>query len=154
MPTATFRASVDAPASLVWQMMKDKIEHPDIYVPGVERVEFARRVGPQCFERVMYANFGSGPRPIHEFINYDDLTQTVVFKLVDDTRFTGIVTNTVYEADGRVDLEYAIHWTLRPTAAGVINVDWDETLRGAVLHAKHLAEERARKEGMMGGGSR
>lgn len=143
MPAAAFRTPVNAPASLVWQMMKEKIERPDLYVPGVERVEFARRVGPQCFERLMYAKFGNDSHPIHEFITYDDLTQTVVFKLLDDPWFTGIVTNTVYEAEGRVELEYTMHWTPRLAASGIVNADWGEIIRGAVLHAQHLAEERA-----------
>ncbi|HEX2572688.1 MAG TPA: DUF1857 domain-containing protein [Polyangia bacterium] len=142
MPRAAFRTPVNAPASLVWQMMKEKIERPDLYVPGVERVEYARRVGPQCFERRMYANFGAGAHPIHELITYDDLTMTVVFKLVDDARFTGIVTNTVYEADGQVELEYTMHWSPRP-AARVSDGNWDEIVRHAVLHACHMAEGRA-----------
>lgn len=144
MLRAAFRTSVNASASLVWQMMKEKIERPDLYVPAVERVEFARRVGPQCYERLMYANFGAGAHPVREHISYDDLTMTVVFKLVDDARFTGIVTNTVYESDGQVELEYTMHWSPRP-ASGVVEGDWDEVMRQAVLHACRLAEERARK---------
>ena len=60
---------VAAPASLIWQMMKEKIERPDLYVPGVQRVEIRRRIGAHSVERVMYTVTGCAIHELYEQID-------------------------------------------------------------------------------------
>ena len=141
MPLTSFRTEVAAPVALLWQMLLEKIERPDLYVPGVERVEIKRRLGPGCVERLMHLG---GDRAVHEIITADEATHTVIFKLLDNPRYRGFVTNTIFADGGQVILDYTMNWAPRAAADEVPEANWSATLRGAVLHMKAMAEERAR----------
>jgi hypothetical protein len=143
MPLTSFRAAIDAPAALVWEMMVEKVERPDLYVPGVRRVEIVRRLGPTTVERRMGVGPPGAERDVHELITYDAATMTVVFKLLDDPKYTGFVTNTVFAEGTGTTLDYTMNWQARGEEAG--GADWAAVIRQAVLHAKSLAEARARR---------
>lgn len=145
MPLATYKTTVRAPVALLWDMMKDKIERPDKYVPGVTAVEIVNRLGDRTVERVMHVSAARQDNRVHEIISYDDATMTVVFKLKDDPLYTGIVTNTVFEEDGRVELAYVLYWTPKDPRTLPPEIDLAEVIKAAVLHAKALAEARAQK---------
>ena len=87
MPLANQQALIDAPADKVWAMMREKIERPDKYVPGVVEVEIVNRFDDGAVERVMLARGEAGDKRIHEIISASDATRTVVFLLKDDPAF-------------------------------------------------------------------
>jgi hypothetical protein len=141
MPFVTFRSEIHAPATLVWAMMKEKIEHPEKYVPGVEKAEIVRRPSDRVVERVMQIGQGERAMVVRELISFDDSTMTVFFKLLDDPKHVGFVTNTVFDENGRVELDYTMNWVPKSEAPAAAGPDWQAMLRGAVLHAKELAEK-------------
>ncbi len=105
--------TVDAPASLVWALLKEKIERPERFVPGARDVEIVRRIDDRAVERVMRIGPPDAPRTVREVISYDDATMTVIFKLVDDPVNVGFVTNTIFEDAGLVKLDFTMRWTRR-----------------------------------------
>ena len=143
MPLASYKTAVDAPAGRLWDLMLDKVERPDRYVPGIERIEILQRFDNGDIERRLCVGEGDAAKSIHEVVHADPRTKTVIYKLVDDPVFSGFVTNTVFDEDGRVELDFTMHWMAKggPEPAG--GPDWHELVRAAVLQVKSIAEEAA-----------
>jgi Domain of unknown function (DUF1857) len=142
MPLTSFRAAVRAPSSVLWQMMRDKVRRPDKYLPNVVHVEIVRELSASAVERVMRVRTGASERTIREVISWDDATQVVIFKLLEDPQYTGFVSNMVFDLGATAELDYALHWVARNPDAPPDPTDWHAMIRGAVLHAKQLAEAR------------
>lgn len=140
MPLANHQELIDAPADKVWAMMREKIERPDKYVPGVVEVDIVNRFDDGAVERVMLARTDAGDKQVREIISASDATRTVVFLLKDDPAFVGFITNTVFETDAGTVLDYTVNWTPRSEAAAQGAPDIGAMIRGAVQHAKTLAE--------------
>ncbi len=140
MPFAHLQEVIGAPAGAVWAMMREKIERPEKYVPGVTSVDIVDRFDDGSVERVMVARTGAGDKTIHEIISASDATRTVVFVLKDDPDFYGFISNTVFETGAGTVLDYTVNWTPRSDAAAASAPDMAAMIRGAVLHAKALAE--------------
>lgn len=138
----THRVAVRSSMETLWALLVDKIRHPERYVPGVERVEVLRDLGPHAIERRMHLRVGGHLKPVHELVCADALTHSVLYKLVDDPAYTGWVLNLVHEEAGRLELEYTMHWTSRPGLADVPDVDWQAAIAGAVEHTRQIAEGR------------
>lgn len=140
MPSARFRSAIDAPAERLWAMMVEKVRHPDRYVPGVISVEVVQEFSELAIERRMVVRDGEGEKVVHEIITADPATMTVIFKLKDDPAYSGYVINMIFDEDGTVELEYALHWTQKDPAAVIAGPDWSKAIEGGVLHAKAMAE--------------
>ncbi len=138
MPLVNYRVKVHASANKLWDMMLDKMRRPDKYVPGIVRVAILREHSATCIEREMETAQG---KVIRELIVAEPLTLTVIFKSYQDEVYSGFVTNTIFEEDDGVYLDYTLNWTLKPgKSAAQPDSFWQETIKNAVLHAKQLAE--------------
>jgi carbon monoxide dehydrogenase subunit G len=113
MPFASHTVRVDAPAELVWSLLLEKIEHPERFIPGARDVKIVRRFAEHAVERVMCIGPVDRPREVREVISYDVATRTVIFKLLGDAMHVGFVTNTVFEDDDGVRLNFSLCWTPR-----------------------------------------
>jgi len=136
---------VNAPVEHVWEMIKQKIEHPEVYSSGIKSVTIVQRFPDGAVERLMETQTPGGSKTIREVISYSDATRTVTFVLQDDPRFFGTVTNSVYptsEGD-RAVLDYTANWTPHsdPEAPGP---NLREMLRAALDHAKVIIEASAK----------
>lgn len=138
MPFARHRARTSAPASVVWKLLLDKIEHPQRYVPGIMRAEIVSRHGATAVERVMQ---GDG-EPIHELIGWEPNSMAVIFKLINHPRYSGFVTNIVLPATSGCELDFTMNWQPHHGSAvsTVDNVDWEASIREAVEHTISVAE--------------
>ncbi len=132
--------TVDAPASLVWALLKEKIERPERFVPGARDVEIVRRIDDRAVERVMRIGPPDAPRTVREVISYDDATMTVIFKLVDDPVNVGFVTNTIFEDAGLVKLDFTMRWTRRDGGADDASMDRAAMIRRAVENTRDVCE--------------
>lgn len=131
---------VDAPASLVWALLKEKIERPERFVPGARDAVIVRRIDDRAVERVMRIGPLDAPRIVREVIAYDDATMTVIFKLVDDPVNVGFVTNTVFEDEGLVKLDFTMRWTRRDGGADDPSLDRAAMIRRAVENTRDVCE--------------
>lgn len=132
--------TVDAPASLVWALLKEKIERPERFVPGARDVEIVRRIDDRAVERVMRIGPPDAPRTVREVISYDDATMTVIFKLVDDPVNVGFVTNTIFEDAGLVKLDFTMRWTRRDGGVDDASMDRAVVIRRAVENTRDVCE--------------
>lgn len=138
MTFVNHKVKVDAPVDRVWSLLLHKIRHPDLYVPGIVKVEILNELGAFAVERRMETDRG---KSIHEVISADELTKCVIFKYKTDPVFSGYVLNMVHEEEDGTYLEYALHWTPKPgTDQTETDAFWAETIKNAVLHAKRIAE--------------
>lgn len=140
MPFTSFKTAIDAPAERLWALMVEKVRHPDRFVPGVISVEVLHEFSDLAIERRMVVAAPAGEKIVHEIITADPATMTVIFKLKDDPDYTGYVINMIFAEDGKVELDYTLHWTQKDPAAFIAGPDWAEAIKGAVLQAKALAE--------------
>jgi Domain of unknown function (DUF1857) len=128
---------VNASKAVLWEKLLNKIRHPDKYIAGVTNVEIVKEHGELSVERKMQ----QGGRVVHEYITADPLTLTVVFKTApDDPHYRGFVTNTVFEEDGQVYLDFTLNWMGKNPEAQDMQAQVETAIIGAVMHTKELAE--------------
>jgi hypothetical protein len=138
MPLVNHREKVNASAEKLWGMMLEKIRRPDKYVPGIVRVELLNDYNEFSVERRMETAHG---KLIREIIFADTVTKTVIFKYVQDPMYSGFVTNTIFEEEDGVYLDYTLNWSLKSGQQDPQPESfWAETIKKAVLHAKAMAE--------------
>ncbi|QLC24869.1 DUF1857 family protein [Parasphingopyxis algicola] len=141
MPLTAFKTRIDCTSAKLWDMLIDKIRHPDKFVPGVVSVEVVQEFGPTSIERKMVVRQGDTEKVVSELITADEATKTVIFKLKDDPIYTGYVANVIFEENGVVELDYTLHWTAKDPANEPPAPNMSEAIKGAVLHTKELAEQ-------------
>lgn len=144
MPLVRHRAGIDAPVEAIWNHLLRKVEKPEDYVPAAVSSKILARPGSGSVERLMILRDESGQeRPTREIITADRATLTVVFKLVDNPVFTGLVTNTVIETDGSPTFDITMNWIERQGVPKVDDVDWQAMVTDAVLQTKQQVEAEA-----------
>jgi hypothetical protein len=134
--------SVHAPLEIVWELLVDKVEHPDRYVSGVQGLEILEKYADGVLRQLTH------PVPIKERISIDREKLEVIFKLVDPILFSGYFFNHIHlpaatEANLPLKLEFGLE--VEPTGASVA---FDESrlpnaFFGALMHTKELAEQKA-----------
>lgn len=144
MPLVRHRAGIDASVEAIWNHLLRKVEKPEDYVPAAVSSKILARPGSGSVERLMILRDESGQeRPTREIITADRATLTVVFKLVDNPVFTGLVTNTVIETDGSPTFDITMNWIERQGVPKVDDVDWQAMVTDAVLQTKQQVEAEA-----------
>ena len=156
---ASHEEVVDAPYQVLFDLLVDKVYHPERAVPGVSNTRILNDGGAEAgVERKM---FNSGKNSdIHEIITWQDTTRSdgtryciVTFKMLSDPKLEGTVTNEAWEVieEGGAKvthLKYEMKWDFQeacpveartpPFPAGAAPV-----MRGAVLMMKGAAEKAA-----------
>ena len=140
MPLATYKTEVNVSAPIVWELLLDKIERPDKYVPGVQKVDILERYDDGSVLREMLVDDGTSRKTVRERIASDRSTMTVIFKLPNDPEFMGFVTNTIFEEKGEVWLDYTCNWIPNYLDDRTEDIDFNAAIRGSVLHTKELAK--------------
>jgi hypothetical protein len=144
MPVASYTMPVEAPAAVVWQLLRDSAEFPQRFAHGVEAVRISERDGDSWVRELAWD--GALQR---ERISVDDASRTVTASLLQHATHTG-------EVRWRVELPGASAAQRTPRLS--FRMDWraqqepeDQTqataLSGALEHEllaiKRAAEERA-----------
>ena len=109
---------------------------------GVQQVEVPQEFGDKQIERKMTTEDGT---LVHEWITADELTKTVVFKTVNNPKMRGFVSNTLYEEDGGVWLDFTLNWVFKDEGMPDVTETMTGMIKSAVEHTKQLAEKRAAK---------
>jgi ribosome-associated toxin RatA of RatAB toxin-antitoxin module len=139
MVYATFSAPVNAPLEVLWNLLIDKIENPQKYVPGISQVNILAKDNDHVL-REMTIPTGI----IKEKITYNVNTKEVVFTLVDNPNFSGTVINKIHISQVKnepITLEFTLNWQLINFDSLSSESDMSETIKQAVLHTKQLAEQ-------------
>lgn len=139
MPKTACSVSVNAPVETVWNLLIDKIRHPERYVPGVTRVTIL-----EASDAGVLREMTAGGLKVTERITQDAERREVVFTLVDHPVYMGQVVNRIAVGrDGRPVLEYVMNWMPRACIEAPQGADLAAAVRGTVLHLKELAERTA-----------
>ncbi|NJC25672.1 SRPBCC family protein [Neolewinella antarctica] len=136
MPAASYRTVVNAPADHLWSLLLDKITRPDKYISGVTNVRIDEVIDERTLVRSM--ELGNG-LTLKELITADPKTKTIVFKAIEEKRFTALVVNTVYEQAGVCYLEYTMSNIPLGDHAPVIG-NMDGLIKASVLEMRGVAE--------------
>lgn len=144
MAKASFSSPVNAPIEVLWDLLVDKIENPQRYVPGVSDVKILEKDGKSVLRQMTTPEI-----TVKERITYDEDSREVVFTLVEHPQFSGEVLNKIIvppdnKPSDPVILEFILDWQPLNPQAPRDEPDMSETIREAVLHTKQLAEEKAK----------
>lgn len=141
MPLVRYRAEINASVDAIWSHLLRKIEKPELYIPAAVRSEILGRPGTHSVDRLMMLRDEHGQeRPTREVITADRATLTVIFKLVDNPVFTGLVTNSVILTDGAPVFDITMNWVESPAMPDVATVDWQAMVTDAVMQTKLQVE--------------
>lgn len=138
MVYASFSTPVNATVEVLWDLLIDKIEHPQKYVPGVSDVKILTK-NTEFVLREMTIPTGV----LREKITSNLTTREVVFTLVDHSKFSGSVINKIHISDHEneaITLEFTLNWQPINSDISTAEIDMSDTIKQAVLHTKELAE--------------
>ncbi len=136
MALASHRVQVDTTKENLWNLLLDKTKNPQKYIESITDVQVLEQIDDHTIIREMV--LGNGKK-LKEIITSDPKSLTIIFKSLEDPSATSLVTNTVYEEDNKLYLEYILSSTPKPgfddEAADVAAL-----IKGAVEHTKKIAE--------------
>jgi hypothetical protein len=144
MPVASYTMPVNAPAELVWKLVRDSAEFPQRFAPGVAAVRVFDRDG-NSWLREMRLRDGVQ----RERISVGEVSRTVTAELVDHPLYTGSVVSRV-EVPGasatqrEPRLSFRMEWTARDGKEdGAAAAALSSALERELLAVKRAAELRA-----------
>ncbi len=159
MPHATFSTLVQAPPDLVWDLLLDKVEHPDAYIPEIDEVRILERSDRGTLRETV-----SSRGVIRELVTVDEAAREVRSTLVDDPDLVGSIVNRVEALASDAGTAPPGGGSGPPSAVLTIVLEWkpadplvsdegDEqalaTIRKIALDMKKIAESEARSRGPM-----
>ena len=149
MPKINYYVPVDASLQTIWDVLLDRIEHPDRYLAGLESFSF-----PDGTEEYAIREVVMNGQPLRERITIDERMGEVRYQLLDHPLFAGDVYNALIppdEADVKAKpvVQFRMDWrplnaeayTIEAEAAAMIQ----ESLHQAVHYVRDLAEHREKQ---------
>ena len=130
-----FSTVVHAPVDLIWQLLMDKIHHPDKYINGVNNVEILEEAEHGILRRMQVEGM-----VMTEQITIEEGLREIRFVAINNEQYQGAVINRIEypTPNGIPILDFIIedHAGTPPLS----DVKRFELIRGAVLQTKELAE--------------
>ncbi|WP_199434158.1 SRPBCC family protein [Qaidamihabitans albus] len=151
MPRTQWTENVNVPFGRVVDLLRDKVENPQKYVPSVRFSRILERADSHVL-REMYQPY-PGDLTIRERITEHEVAGGIdfVFEYVDNPTYVGTFHNTAVRAGDGVELTYVMDWTPRPGVSDPIPSGVAEAMvRDGVQHLKRLAEAAAVGHGQGG----
>lgn len=146
MPTATYAALVHAPLARIWELLLEKVYHPERTISAFDSAATNEAEGGARVERLAKKSDGS---TVREVITVDSDRHTVVFELADDERYTGSVMNCIFPSaspttgSGAHTLVYTMDWRAKRCLSDEEITQGEvfaSQLKEAVLAMKNRAE--------------
>ena len=95
MPFVSFSSPVKASKETVWELLMDKIQNPDRYLPFVEESTII-----ECADRWVLRRMKTQEYEVTERISVHEDKLEIIFELMDHPKYTGKVINKVASASG------------------------------------------------------
>jgi len=133
--------SVHAPLEVVWELLVDKVEHPDRYVSGVQGLEILEKYPDGVLRQLTH------PMPIKERISINRDRLEIIFKLVDPIHFSGYFFNRIHQPesiDQPLKLEYGLEVEPTDSTAPFDESKLPNAFFATLMHTKELAEQKAK----------
>ena len=144
MPKIDYYVPVDASLQTIWDVLLDRIEHPDRYLSGLESFTFPEGNEDYAIREVIMSG-----QPLRERITINERQGEVRYELVDHPLFAGDVYNALIPPDSddmraKPIVQFRMDWRpLSPEAAGLeteARQAIEESLQQAVHYVRDLAE--------------
>jgi len=150
MPKIDYYVPVDASLQTIWEVLLDRIEHPDRYLAGLESFSF-----PEGNEEYAIREVVINGQPLKERITIDERQGEIRYQLLDDPFFAGDVYNALIPPDERdikakPIVQFRMDW--RPLSPEAAAMEQDaaqaiqESLQQAVNYVRDLAEHMEKQQ--------
>ena len=149
MPQSAYSQKINAPLSLVWEQLVNKVYHPENFVPGVSDVQILEDGPGSRAVRQMSITTPKGVLTIVEEITWDEATRLVDFRIIEHPSHTGNVINRVdiktnESGEEELWLTYEMNWAFKGEGADPME---GLIIKGAVVKSIEFIEaQQAKKE--------
>jgi hypothetical protein len=135
---------VDASLQTIWNVLLDRIEHPDRYLAGVESFSFPESEEDYAIREVVIQG-----APLRERITIDERQGEVRYQLLDHPLFVGDVYNSLIppaEDDPKAKpvVQFRMDWQPLNAEAEAVEIEardvLEESLQQAIQYVRDLAE--------------
>jgi hypothetical protein len=150
MPKLDYHVPVDASLQTIWNVLLDRIEHPDRYLAGVESFSFPESEADYAVREVNIQGM-----TLRERITIDERQGEIRYALLEHPLFAGDVYNALIppaEDDPKAKpvVQFRMDWQPLNAEAKVVEADsadvLEESLRQAVGYVRDLAEHLEKQE--------
>lgn len=144
MPQLEYFTPVDASLQTIWDVLLDRIEHPDRYMAGVESFSFPESTEDYAIREVIIQGF-----PLRERITIDERQGEVRYELLEHPLFQGDVFNALIppaqdDLKAKPVVQFRMNWQPLSEEAQATEVEGrailEESLQQAVHFVRDLAE--------------
>jgi hypothetical protein len=140
MPESTVRLPVAATAERLWQVLQDKVVHPDGYIHRASDPRVLEQHPDGCVRRMVFRGL-----ELLERITIDPVHLEIRFVLLGNPIYQGHVVNRILCQGDRIFLELVRHW--RPRDPEVDPLDSEEMVRSLEHTAGNLKRRAEAGEG-------
>lgn len=151
MPKLEYFVPIDAELQTIWNVLLDRIEHPERYLAGVESFSF-----PESEEDYAIREIMMGDTPLRERITIDERQGEIRYQLLDHPLFTGDVYNALIPADtndpkAKPVVQFRMDWQPLNDTAQAMEAEslpiLEASLKDAVHYVRDLAEHMQKQQG-------
>ena len=145
MPKIAFDMPVNADLQTIWNVLLDKIEHPERYQAGVEATRFPESTDTYAIREIQLPD----NTVVKERITIDERMGEVRYELLDDAMFTGEVKNNLIPPAGDDPrampiVQFTMDWRPRNKEAMELELEFipqlEASIQEGVRFIKDLAE--------------
>jgi hypothetical protein len=148
MPKLDYFIPVNASLQTIWNVLLDRVEHPERYMKGVESFSFLESTETFAVREILIQGF-----PLRERITIDERLGEVRYQLIEHPLFQGDVYNALIppaQDDPKATpvVQFRMNWQPLNEEAQAVDVEGravlEESLKQAVHYVRDLAEHMER----------
>ncbi len=143
MPKIEYFVPVDASLQTIWNVLLDRIEHPERYMLGVDSFEFLESTEDYAVRQILIKGF-----PLKERITIDERMGEVRYELMDHPLFQGDVFNAIIppaqdDLKAKPVVQFRMNWQPLNEEAQAAEVEGREMLEASLKQAVHFVRDLA-----------
>jgi hypothetical protein len=144
MPKLEYHSPVDASLQTIWNVLLDRIEHPNRYLAGVDSFSF-----PESTENYAVREVVIQGAPLRERITIDERQGEVRYELMEHPLFGGSVYNALIppaddDSKAKPVVQFRMDWQPLNAEAAAVETEYrtvlEESLQQAVQYVRDLSE--------------
>jgi hypothetical protein len=145
MRNISYESDVHAPLETVWKLLRDKVENPQGYVPGIVETKILERYDDGVLREVSAQGM-----VIRERVTLNEPEGTITYFMVEHPLFSGRVINRVVPTSVQSPvapqrLSITVEWVPKDESAEkLIQENMPEQIQREVVSLKEMAEEKER----------
>ena len=143
MPKIDYYVPVDASLQTIWNVLLDRIEHPDRYLAGLESFSF-----PEGNEEYAIREVIMNGQPLRERITIDERQGEIRYQLLDHPLFAGDVFNALIPPDendpkAKPVVQFRMDWRPLNAEATLVEEEAGEAIQDSLKQAVHYVRDLA-----------